>query len=249
MALDQLVKYKDRVMKTNLILPMKKRKRIIPIIPLHVYMTWKTTQMPPLMHKNFVQLCKENPEFQFHLYDDTACSDFIKNHFPPEVLEAYDGLIPGAYKADLWRLCILYINGGIYMDIKLECIGGFRLYEVVDKEHYVLDRPKDTLHIYNAFMVSKAVSPFLKAGIYKIVQNVKQKYYGKWILSPTGPDMLGQIASHFPINIDMIYPIRFNDHIMYENHLVLRNYKGYRNEQLRVQKHYSELWYNKSIYV
>lgn len=236
-------------MKTNLILPIKKRKHIIPVIPLHVYMTWKTSNMPPLMQKNYAELCRANPEFQFHFYDDAACRDFIQKKFSSDVLQAYDGLIPGAYKADLWRLCVLFIHGGIYMDIKLQCIGSFKLYELIDKEHYVLDRPKDSLHIYNAFMASKAGSPFLKAGIYKIVHNVKQKYYGKWILSPTGPEMLGQLANYFPINIDMVYPIRFNDHIMYENHLILRNYKGYREEQMKVQTHYSDLWYKKSIYV
>ena len=135
------------------------------------------------------------------------------------------------------------------MDIKLQCIGGFKLYDVVDKEHYVLDRPKDSVHVYNAFMVSKAGSPFLRAGIHKIVQHVRQKYYGKWILSPTGPEMLGQLSAHFPINIDMVYPVHYNDHIMYEKALILRNYRGYREEQLKVQTHYSDLWYKKSIYV
>lgn len=236
-------------MKSNLVIPIKKIKIITPIVPLHVYMTWKSSQMPPLMKQNYIDMCKKNPEFQFHFYDDEACRDFIVKNFPEEVVQAYDGLIPGAYKADLWRLCVLYKNGGIYMDIKLQCIGSFRLYEIVDKEHYVLDRPKDTLHIYNAFMVSKADNPFLRTAIYQIIQNVKQKYYGKWILSPTGPEMLGRLASHFPINIDMIYPIRYNDHIMYEKNLILRNYKGYRDEQMKVQTHYSDLWYKKSIYV
>ena len=236
-------------MKTNLIIPMRKQKKITPVIPLHVYMTWKTSDMPPLMKQNYIELCRANPEFQFHFYDDAACIDFIQKNFSTDVLQAYYGLIPGAYKADLWRLCVLYVNGGIYMDIKLQCIGGFKLYDVVDKEHYVLDRPKDSVHVYNAFMISKAGSPFLRAGIHKIVQHVKQKYYGKWILSPTGPEMLGQLAAHFPINIDMVYPVHYNDHIMYEKTLILRNYRGYREEQLKVQTHYSDLWYKKSIYV
>ena len=47
---------------------------------------------------------------------------FIKSHFSKRVLYAYDKLIPGAFKADLWRYCIIYINGGIYIDIKYECL-------------------------------------------------------------------------------------------------------------------------------
>ena len=50
---------------------------------------------------------KTNPIFEHHLFDDNDCREFIKNNFPEVVLQAYDGLIPGAYKADLWRYCIL----------------------------------------------------------------------------------------------------------------------------------------------
>lgn len=31
--------------------------------------------------------------------------------------EAYDALIPGAFKADLFRYCVLFIYGGVYADI------------------------------------------------------------------------------------------------------------------------------------
>jgi len=33
------------------------------------------------------------------------------------VKEAYDALIPGAFKADLFRYCVLFIYGGVYADI------------------------------------------------------------------------------------------------------------------------------------
>ena len=48
------------------------------------------------------------------------CREFIKVNFNPLVLKAYDTLIPTAYKADLFRLCVLYINGGIYGDLTQE---------------------------------------------------------------------------------------------------------------------------------
>lgn len=32
------------------------------------------------------------------------------------VLSAYDKIMPNAYKADLFRLCILYVYGGCYID-------------------------------------------------------------------------------------------------------------------------------------
>jgi mannosyltransferase OCH1-like enzyme len=219
------------------------------IIPLHVYLTWKTKKLPPLMQSNLNTLKRENPRFTFHIFDDNECKEFIRRHFHPDIGKAFDTLIPGAYKADLWRLCVLYIHGGYYMDIKLKCINGFKLIELSETEHFVLDRPTHSTHIYNALMVSKPKNPFFKACIDQITQNVKLNYYGESMLSPTGPELLGKISHNFSLNIDLVYPKQFPDHIMYKGNLIIYNYPGYRQEQYNADRfHYSHLWLTKSIY-
>jgi len=111
-------------------------------IPLTIYQTWKTKNLPPKMSECVKRLQEDNPEFEHHLYDDTNCRQFIADNFEADVLEAYDTLVPGAYKSDLWRYCILYKKGGIYLDIKFQCESGFKLSEMVyDDETFVLDRP------------------------------------------------------------------------------------------------------------
>ena len=105
------------------------------LIPLNIFQTWITKDLPPKMRENVERLKQQNPRFTHHLFDNNDCREFIKDNFDSEVLNAYDTLIPGAYKADLWRLCVLYIHGGIYMDIKLNCINGFKLIELTEKNH------------------------------------------------------------------------------------------------------------------
>jgi len=229
---------------------MKLNRTYHPKIPLHVYMTWKNKQLPPLMLNNITKLSKQNPEFTFHIYDDEECRQFIQRHFNLDVLEAFDKLIPGAYKADLWRLCILYINGGYYMDIKLEAIGKFKLIELSEGEHLVLDRPNLTKHIYNAFMICKPKNPFLLKCINCIVYNTQKEYYGNSPLSPTGPELLGTVHNYNGfIPIDLVYPSKFPDHIMYKGRLILRNYTGYREEQRKCNgTHYFKLWTDRKIY-
>jgi hypothetical protein len=73
------------------------------------------------------------------------------------VLNAFNSLVPGAFKADLWRYCILYINGGIYLDIKYKCINNFKLIALTEREYFVNDRPSKCM--YNALI---AVKPFNK---------------------------------------------------------------------------------------
>ena len=71
------------------------------IIPRDIYQTWFTKDLPQKMRERVELLKKQNPRFNHYLYDDNDCREFIKNNFKPDVLNAYDSLIPGAYKADL----------------------------------------------------------------------------------------------------------------------------------------------------
>jgi hypothetical protein len=112
------------------------------VVPLIVYQTWITKDLPPKMAECVNKMKADNPEFDHYLYDDEDCREFIKENYDSSVLEAYDQLIPGAYKADLWRYCVLYKTGGIYLDIKFRCEPGFSLIEMTDdNESFVLDRP------------------------------------------------------------------------------------------------------------
>lgn len=111
-------------------------------IPLIIYQTWHTKDIPPKMKLCVERLKKENPEFEHHLYDINDCREFIKMNFSKDVLNAYDSLVPIAYKADLWRYCVMYKNGGVYIDIKYQCENGFKFLEMAfDNETFVLDRP------------------------------------------------------------------------------------------------------------
>jgi hypothetical protein len=58
-----------------------------------------------------------------YLFNDNSCREFLAITFPPDVVYAYDKLIPSAFRADLWRYCILYMFGGVYMDIKYKWCG------------------------------------------------------------------------------------------------------------------------------
>lgn len=223
------------------------------IIPLKIFQTWYSKNLPGKMKEIVDKLKRENPEFEHHLFDDNDCREFIKNHFKPDVLYAYDSLIPGAYKADLWRLCVLYIHGGIYLDIKISCINNFKLINLINKEHFVLDRPKHT--IYNAFMVCQPKNPFLIYSIYQIVANVKKKYYGSDALSPTGPRLLGNMILRykFKINIDMKHHMA-GGYIIYDNKFILStNYSEYDKERTETYRkintiRYPELWRQRRIY-
>ena len=231
------------------------KKYYKPVVPLKIYQTWSTKELPFKMNKVVETLKKQNPRFEHYLFDDNDCRNFIKDNFRQEVLNAYDSLIPGAYKADLWRYCVLFINGGIYLDIKFQCVNGFKLIELTENNHFVLDR-LPPLTIYNALMVSVKGNPFLLMAINKIVDNVKNKYYGSNALSPTGPQMLGNLILNkkLKVNSDLIY-YKDGGFIIYKNRFIISTeYPEYNNERTAYYKsintkRYNHLWDERNIYL
>ena len=230
--------------------PMKQNYNII--IPPNIFQTWHTKNLPPLMKKAVNKIRLLNPNFYYKLYDDNDCREFIKKYFNQDVLNAYDRLIPGAYKADLWRYCILYKLGGIYLDIKYVPVNGFKCINLLGKEHWVLDM--DGKGIYNALMVCKPGNPILLKAIIQIVENVKHKYYGRSSLDPTGPGLLSIYFSKEEKNrFDMkhgVYNSYNNRYILYNNLFVFKSYNGYLDEHGKHKKvsHYGELWNSRQIY-
>jgi mannosyltransferase OCH1-like enzyme len=171
--------------------PLKKEYRSV--VPLKIFTTWHTKHLPPKMQENWDALKSENPEFEHYLYDDFDCQKFIKDHFPQKVLDSYLKLVPQAYKSDLWRYCVLYIYGGIYLDIKLQTVNGFKLIHLTEKEHWVLDtNPKD---VCVGLLISKPDNEIFRKCINQIVENCENNYYGRGPLDPTGPALLGSFFS------------------------------------------------------
>ena len=226
-------------------------------VPLNIFQTWHTKTLPIGMAKSVLLIKKLNPRFNYYLYDDNECYEFIKNNYDGSVLNAYNRLIPGAYKADLWRYCVLYKKGGIYLDIKYVPINNFRFINLMDSEHFVFDI--DNVGIYNALMVCKPGNELLLKAINKIVENVNNRFYGDNFLEPTGPIMLKKLIENhnISVNIDLKHNVFMNNNIEHKFIVVseskiaiLRMYNGYfkeRDSNSKVQ-HYGILWKNKNIY-
>jgi mannosyltransferase OCH1-like enzyme len=253
------IEYKNNIQIYNsfrkLVIPFQLKKTYNSIIPLHLYTCWHTKDLPPLMQENYTFLVESNPKITFHLYDEEDCREFIKNNFEQDVLDAYNSLIPCSYKSDLWRYCVLYINGGIYMDIKYRCVNGFKFISLTEEEHFVRDRPENC--IYTALIVTLPKNAIMKKCIYQIVENVKNKYYGCSSLHPTGPGLLGSYFSNDERKqLEMyhegsVIENKLNEwYIVKNDRIILINYHGYRNEQSKVQKnkYYSIMWDEKKIY-
>jgi len=222
-------------------------------IPLHIYQTWHNKELDTKMQECVDTLILLNSEFEHHLYDDSDCADFIKHNFDVDVYLSYNSLLPGAYKADLWRYCVLYKNGGIYIDIKYCNTYDFKLISLTDSEYFVKDIDENGGGVYNAFMVCKPGNKKLLTCINNIVDNVKNKYYGQSDLEPTGPLLLKKEFTDTEIK-NMRLSLGEKDCptktcINLDGKPILSIYKEYYETRKENKKDYHELWKNKQVYL
>jgi hypothetical protein len=186
------------------------------IIPAVVYQTWHTKDFHPVWAEQFRIMKEMNKHIEFKIFSDHECREYIKNNFDKKILWAYDSLNPTAYKADLWRYCVLYKEGGIYLDIKLVC------YEIdlLRKEDFLRVKdipqfadPNSKIYTYEnekysnnehingiwqAVMATRPKNVILKDIIDQIVFNTMTHYYGPNPLSITGPAALCKVDNKKP---------------------------------------------------
>jgi Glycosyltransferase sugar-binding region containing DXD motif len=158
------------------------RKNPERLVPRIIHQTWfepVTKEKYPNMSRLIESFRKSGWEYEF--YDDDKAAQFLSVHFPPAVREAYDSLIPGAFKADLFRYCVLLIRGGLYadMDILLES----NLDAAIPPDVGFLapqDSPGESIGhrscLWNGLMAVAPGHPVLAQTIQNVVNNVRNRF-------------------------------------------------------------------------
>lgn len=149
------------------------------------------------------ETARDQPDFEVVFIDDAACVAFMQ-HFcsgpsQSSAYAAFQKLIPGAYKSDLFRACLLHRYGGVWGDMKQKYLVPFS--EIFDLSSYGVQLIDDivvrnaqgqaVLRVYNAFFAASPKSSVLQQCIDTIVMHVQNRYMGFEYpvghLAPTGP--------------------------------------------------------------
>jgi mannosyltransferase OCH1-like enzyme len=229
-----------------------------PKIPLDIYQFWHDDNLPDCLITATNNIKSNNPEFNYHLYNTKTARDFIEENFDSNILNAYDSVVPNAIKCDLFRYCMMYLRGGIYLDIKYMCINGFKLILLTDNGYLCRDVPTSGTGIYNAIMVCIPKTAFMLNVINKCVHNIHTKFYGSHGLEPTGPILLKQVHDKmYNYNIDNL-ALHLNCQYDKNNNIVifityygipiLLFNKEYTNINRRVNKHWAVHYNERTFY-
>lgn len=162
-------------------------------IPNVIHRTWYSKTMNNYMYdRAYLTWVKLNPNYTMKWYIDEDCEEFMKNFGEQEYL-TYKKIIPTAYKADLWRACKLYKEGGVYVDSY--SVNFVAIDDIIkmtglenDKDIFIsiLDSATFGSGIHNGLIIATPQHPILKQYINDIVKNVA---IGKEdvVMSLTGP--------------------------------------------------------------
>jgi mannosyltransferase OCH1-like enzyme len=237
------------------------------IIPKVIVQTAKNYNFTELHYNAVMTFLELNPEYKYTFFSDDDCRQFIKSNFNYSILEAYDKLVPGAYKADLFRYCYLYINGGCYFDCKMILREPIRNWTNTNDEILICQDVRDNRY-FNGVILVKKNHPLLKEVI-NSVKNIILNGLMNSNLGITGPSLFYKILhKHMRINNIRLYhkiiglnnniPISYQRHGYKDFIMTLSNgkiilhkffndyYKKY--NKISQLEHYGKLFTKKEVY-
>lgn len=201
-----------------------------------------------LYHYNAVMtLLEKNPSYEYFFYNDSDARDFIKKHYQKnlvvkdenkvvDVLRAYDLIVPGAIKADLFRYCYLFIYGGIYIDSKITNFTQFD--DLINEDDKIMlvkdDAPKS---IYNGIIIIEKENNKLLEVIKQVIINVFKNEYLNDIHEPTGNKLLYKYFNDYSFQLKKEKNlIKFKNNIIFN--CFYTNY--YQNNYIDFRRNYTE---------
>ncbi|AOM80175.1 glycosyltransferase family 32 protein [Pedobacter steynii] len=89
-------------------------------IPKKIHLIYKTHHIPK-EYENFLESIQlHHPEWEITVYDDAEARAIVLNHMP-DLLEIYDQYSLNVQRTDLFRIIVVYLFGGFYLDLDMLC--------------------------------------------------------------------------------------------------------------------------------
>eukprot|EP00899_Mesostigma_viride_P011729 jgi/Mesvir1/20557/Mv06234-RA.1 len=142
-----------------------------------------------------------DPTLEFTLADFPTAESFMAAQCGERMAWAFRMLVPGAYKADIYRLCVLYAGGGYYADLGTQLRAPVDSFVPANASFVIaIDPGWPARHnLWNGFIGSVPRHPILLEAMQAIVAHVEGCWYRDkdtraGPLAVTGPELLGHVV-------------------------------------------------------
>lgn len=158
--------------------------------------------------KSWRKVCP-GPDYEHRFWDDDDLRALVAEAFP-EHLETYDGYEEHIQRVDFARAAMLYLHGGIYVDMDVEALKS-PMRELAPGKISVVESPyrRNERH-QNSMMASPPGHPFWKALVKEAANrfSCKNTKASTWWL--TGPQLLDALVDAHPHDVHVLPANLFN---------------------------------------
>lgn len=139
---------------------------------------WQTAKSKP--HPNSHDLIKSfidlNPDYEWLFMDDSRCEQFIRDHFNQEFYDMYKSLPFGVMRADVWRVAVVYVYGGVYVDTDCRCIKPINEW-LKPEDSLIVGEEMDNGDLFNCMFASIPKHPALLSVLNRFVELYNSPYF------------------------------------------------------------------------
>lgn len=161
-------------------------------------------KLPPVKYQSYIdRMMALHPDWTFYVWDDATALDVVRYHFP-EWLDIYQAFPFPVQRADIFRVMIVYLLGGFYLDLDMFCLRklddlcedeivlGIEKILSVEEAHQLHHR--HPLRIANYMFGSRAGHGFWREFLYAArIKSTGAVTQEEDILEMTGPGLLTKV--------------------------------------------------------
>ena len=184
-------------------------------MPRLIHQTWKHPHLRWPLSACVDSFRKWNPGWEQRLWTDAECEELIGERLP-EFLPTYLAYPKGILRADIFRVAVLYIHGGVYADLDMQCLRPLddliafcargewevmlgRDHPSHERAHYQ-GRPM----WLNAFMIAKPRAKFFRLVLDALERQLISGYAKDDAVDATGPGLLTRIIELGNRNLELL---------------------------------------------
>lgn len=160
-------------------------------IPRKLHQYWDR-EMPRDIEQLMDQAAAMNPRFAYQRWNDVSARQFLRTLGKRRILRAYREARHAAIRADVFRLAVLFAEGGVYLDADDRCVEPIET--LLPAEARAVFYQEITGSIGNNFIAAAPRHPLIGAALHNAVKAVLEgATESAWLA--TGPGLLSRVVA------------------------------------------------------
>lgn len=159
------------------------------MIPKQILLFWHDAIPSGEVQKSIDKIRQYNDGYQVILFNEQSAGEFIQRHYGQDLYRLYERrCVHPSMKSDLFRMCYLALNGGVYVDIDINCHHSLKeIFNTYSFDCFLFFSRGKPCCIDNDFIVCQPNNPIILASIEKIRENltIERSFSSVW--ECTGP--------------------------------------------------------------